>query len=83
MAGLRYLNSPNFSGVDLLSITVDDLGNNDLGINFKDAKTIPITVIAPPNNPPKVSIVAPADTSQFQFGQTITMEATAMDQTVR
>ncbi len=78
-AGLRYLNSPNFSGGDLLSITVDNLGNNDLGINFKDTKTIPITVIAPPNNPPKVSIVAPADRSQFQFGKTIAMEATATD----
>ena len=79
MAGLRYLNSSNFSGEDLLSVTVDDLGNNDLGINFKDAKTIPITVIAPPNNPPNVSIVAPTDTSQFQFGQTIPVEATATD----
>ena len=79
LAGLSYLNLANFSGVDLLSVTVDDLGNTDLGINFKDAKTIPIIVIAPPNNPPKVSIVAPADTSQFQFGQTITVEATATD----
>jgi len=79
LAGLSYLNLANFSGVDLLSVAVDDLGNTDLGINFKDAKTIPIIVIAPPNNPPKVSIVAPADTSQFQFGQTITVEATATD----
>ena len=79
LAGLSYLNFTNFSGVDLLNVTVDDLGNTDLGINFKDAKTILITVIAPPNNPPKVSIVAPADTSQFQFGQTITVEATATD----
>ena len=79
LAGLSYLNLANFSGADLLNITVDDLGNNDLGVNFKDAKTIPITVIAPPNNPPKVSIVAPADTSQFQFGQTITVEAAATD----
>ena len=79
LAGLRYHNSSGFSGADLLSVTVDDLGNNDLGINFKDAKTIPITVIAPPNNPPKVSIVAPADTSQFQFGQTFAVEATATD----
>jgi hypothetical protein len=79
LAGLRYHNSSGFSGADLLSVTVDDLGNNDLGINFKDAKTIPITVIAPPNNPPNVSIVAPADTSQFQFGQTIAVEATATD----
>ena len=79
LARLSYRNLANFSGVDLLNVTVDDLGNSDLGINFKDAKTIPITVIAPPNNPPKVSIVAPADTSQFQFGQTITVEATAVD----
>jgi hypothetical protein len=79
LAGLSYLNYTNFSGMDLLSVTVDDLGNTDLGINFKDAKTIPIIVIAPPNNPPKVSIVAPADTSQFQFGQTIAVEATATD----
>jgi len=79
LAGLSYLNLANFSGADLLSITVDDLGNTDLGIYCKDAKTIPITVIAPPNNPPKVSIVAPADTSQFQFGQTITVEANATD----
>jgi len=79
LAGLSYLNPANFSGADLLNVTVDDLGNNDLGVNFKDAKTIPITVIAPPNNPPKVSIVVPADTSQFQFGQTITVEATATD----
>jgi hypothetical protein len=79
LAGLSYLNFTNFSGMDLLSVTVDDLGNTDLGINFKDAKTIPIIVIAPPNNPPKVSIVAPADTSQFQFGQTIAVEATATD----
>jgi VCBS repeat-containing protein len=79
LAGLRYHNSTGFSGTDLLSVTVDDVGNNDLGINFTDAKTIPITVIAPPNNPPNVSIVAPADTSQFQFGQTIAVEATATD----
>jgi len=79
LAGLSYLNFTNFSGVDLLNVTVDDLGNTDPGMNFKDAKTILITVIAPPNNPPKVSIVAPADTSQFQFGQTITVEATATD----
>jgi hypothetical protein len=65
LAGLSYLNFTSFSGVDLFSITVDDLGNTDLGINFKDAKTIPIIVITPPNNPPRISIVAPADTSQF------------------
>jgi VCBS repeat-containing protein len=79
LAGLKYLNSPGFSGTDLLSVTVDDLGNTDLGINFKCAKTIRITIIPPPNNPPKVSIVAPADTSQFQVGQAITVEATATD----
>ncbi len=79
LAGLTYLNTAGFSGTDLLNLAVDDLGNNDLGVNFKDAKTIPIAVLAPPNNPPKVSIVAPADTSLFQSGQTIAVEAAAVD----
>ena len=79
LVGLKYLNSSGFSGADLLNIAVDDLGNNGLGVDFKDAKTIPITVIASPNNPPKVSIVVPVNASQFQFGQAIAVEATAVD----
>ncbi len=79
LAGLTYLNASDFSGPDSLNLAVDDLGHNDLGVNSKDEKTVSITVLPPPNSPPCVSIAAPADTSQFQSGQPITVEATATD----
>src|SRR5208283_3948980 len=79
LASLTYLSTSNYSGPDTLNLAVDDLDHNDLGLNGQDARTVPIVVLPPLSSPPFVSIVAPADASQYQSGDTITVEATATD----
>lgn len=55
--GLRYLSNQDFNGAELITITVDDLGNSGSGGPQQAFATIPITV-NPVNDAPQITVPA-------------------------
>lgn len=72
---LSYVASSNFSG-DVITLTIDDLGNTGAGGHKMDTKTIRLLAA---NVAPFVAITDPALQSQFAVGQAIPITVTASD----
>ena len=66
---ITYTPDTGYTGTDSFTYT----------ISGGDTATVTVTVIAAANQPPVVSITAPADNSSYSFGDSITFTGTASD----
>lgn len=55
LAGLTYLNAPDYNGTDRLTIVADDRGNSGTGGPQQDVKLVPISIVAM-NDPPVINV---------------------------
>lgn len=72
---LTYVSPTNFSG-DMITFTLDDLGNTGAGGNKTTTRTIQLI---PANVPPQVAIAAPTHQSQVLAGGPVMVEVAADD----
>ena len=79
LSNLNYAVSADYSGADTLTLTVNDQGNSGAGGPLTDTKTVAISIVAPSNVAPAVSISSPDDLSEYAAGQPIPIDVNASD----
>ena len=76
LSNLNYVGSPDYSGTDMLTLTVNDQGNSGAGGPLTDTKTVAITA-----NPANFGLLVEAgpDQTVIWTNQTVTLNALVTD----